>query len=171
MAILSVSAGVLRQYRPGVAGTAYGGIGPTQQLVDAYAMNTGRYPIAGYSVTGKPIVDEEAGYNLENELVKTDWEYPAKGWSTSDNYWIKAPNCIKTENRVSISRFSLAEIPGCTVKPKLLSLLLKVAMVIRRTIIRRADICVIASMIIIRILPVTTGEILLSQYSVWERFI
>ena len=29
----------------GLPGTAYGGVGPTQQQVDAYAMNNGRYPI------------------------------------------------------------------------------------------------------------------------------
>ena len=79
----------------GIAGTAYGGIGPTQQQVDAYAMNNGRYPILGYNASGKPIVDTDAGYSVENEFVKTDWEYPAKGWSTSDNYWIKAPNMYK----------------------------------------------------------------------------
>ena len=79
----------------GVGGTAWGGVGPTQQMVDAYAMNNGRYPITGYTADGNPIVDAEAGYNLEDEFVKTDWEYPAKGWSTSENYWIKAPNMYK----------------------------------------------------------------------------
>lgn len=45
-----------------VGGTAYGGIGPTQQLVDAYAMANGRYPIKGYRNDGTPIIDETSGY-------------------------------------------------------------------------------------------------------------
>ena len=38
----------------GLPGTAYGGVGPTQQQVDAYAMNNGRYPITGYEASGDP---------------------------------------------------------------------------------------------------------------------
>ena len=79
----------------GIAGTAYGGIGPTQQLVDAYAMNDGRYPIIGYNSQGMPKVDDESGYDVENEFAKSDWEYPASGWSSFDNYWINAPNMYK----------------------------------------------------------------------------
>ncbi len=45
------------------SGTAYGGWGPTQQQVDAYAMNNGRYPIEGYEKDGQPIIDEDSGYN------------------------------------------------------------------------------------------------------------
>lgn len=79
----------------GVGGTCWGGVGPTQQMVDAYAMENGRYPIIGYNMEGTPIVDADAGYNLAEELVKTDWEYPSKGWSYFNNYWIKAPNMYK----------------------------------------------------------------------------
>ena len=79
----------------GVAGTAYGGTGPTQQLVDAYAMNTGLYPITGYDSDYNPIADPKSGYDVSEELVKTDWEYPAKGWSLFDNYMIQAPNMYK----------------------------------------------------------------------------
>ena len=90
----------------GVGGTAWGGVGPTQKMVDAYAMDNGRYPIIGYNVEDTPIIDADAGYSLEEELVKTDWEYPAKGWSTSDNYWIKAPNMYKNrEPRFYITVF------------------------------------------------------------------
>ena len=39
-----------------------GGIGPTQQQVDAYAMANGRYPIKGYRNDGTPIIDETSGY-------------------------------------------------------------------------------------------------------------
>ena len=46
----------------GISGTAYGGVGPTQQQVDAYAMNNGRYPITGYNNDGSPVIDEESGY-------------------------------------------------------------------------------------------------------------
>lgn len=106
-------------------------------------MNNGRYPILGYNASGKPIVDTDAGYSVENEFVKTDWEYPAKGWSTSDNYWIKAPNMYKDrEPRFYITVF-LVVIIGCMVKPERPFLLLKVVMETSRLIIRRADIYVI----------------------------
>lgn len=45
-----------------VGGTAYGGCSPTQEMVDAYAMNTGVYPITGYEASGTPIVDPNSGY-------------------------------------------------------------------------------------------------------------
>ncbi|RGZ16356.1 RagB/SusD family nutrient uptake outer membrane protein, partial [Bacteroides caccae] len=79
----------------GLPGTAYGGVGPTQQQVDAYAMNNGRYPIKGYEASGDPIVDNASGYSKEEELQKSEWEYPAKGWSNSKNYNITAPNMYK----------------------------------------------------------------------------
>ena len=80
----------------GIAGTAYGGVGPTQQLVDAFAMSNGRYPITGYRESGTPVVDEDSGYDLDNELAESDWfEYPAKGWSSFDNYWITSRNMYK----------------------------------------------------------------------------
>ena len=44
-------------------GTAYGGWGPTQQQVDAYAMADGRYPITGYASDGSPVIDEKSGYS------------------------------------------------------------------------------------------------------------
>lgn len=74
---------------------AYGAIGPTQQLVDAYAMNSGRYPITGYTSSGAPIVDALSGYSAENELVKSSWNYPASGWSKFGNFDITAPNMYK----------------------------------------------------------------------------
>ena len=43
-------------------GTAYGGWGPTQSSVDAYAMAEGRYPITGYDRNGGPLVDSRSGY-------------------------------------------------------------------------------------------------------------
>lgn len=76
----------------GLAGTAYGGIGPTQQQVDAYAMNNGKYPITGYRKDGRPILDEESGY-AENEMEKTTWNYPA--WAGASEYSIEAPNMYK----------------------------------------------------------------------------
>lgn len=79
----------------GLPGTAYGGVGPTQQQVDAYAMNNGRYPIIGYEASGDPIIDNASGYSKEEELQKSDWKYPAKGWSNFKNYNITAPNMYK----------------------------------------------------------------------------
>lgn len=57
-------------------GTAYGGVSPTQQQVDAYAMNNGKYPVTGYNNDGAPIIDETSGYseegfsNMEHPLDK-----------------------------------------------------------------------------------------------------
>lgn len=89
----------------GVAGTAYGAIGPTQQQVDAYAMNNGRYPITGYTASGAPVIDEESGYP-ENEFVKSNWLYPASGWSSFGNFDINAPEMYKNrEPRFYVSVF------------------------------------------------------------------
>lgn len=79
----------------GVAGTAYGAVGPTQQQVDAYAMNNGRYPITGYDANGNPIVDNQSGYDAATEMQLSVWEYPATGWSKFTNYDIEAPNMYK----------------------------------------------------------------------------
>lgn len=70
----------------------YGGVGPTQQQVDAYAMKNGRYPISGYSKTGDPIIDAESGYP-ENEFDKTTWKYPE--WGGTKTYDLEAPNMYK----------------------------------------------------------------------------
>ena len=86
----------------GISGTAYGGVGPTQQQVDAYAMNNGRYPITGYNGTN-PVIDKRSGYS-ENELDKTTWEYPA--WGGAAAYDLTAPNMYKDrEPRFYISVF------------------------------------------------------------------
>ncbi|MDL2245105.1 RagB/SusD family nutrient uptake outer membrane protein [Parabacteroides sp. OttesenSCG-928-J18] len=37
----------------------------TQQQVDAYAMNNGKYPITGYTSAGRPLIDESSGYSEE----------------------------------------------------------------------------------------------------------
>lgn len=79
----------------GVAGTAYGAIGPTQQQVDAYAMSNGRYPITGYDLNGNPIVDNQSGYDATTETELSSWIYPAEGWSKIGNYNITAPNMYK----------------------------------------------------------------------------
>lgn len=78
----------------GVAGTAYGATGPTQQQVDAYAMSNGRYPITGYNNAGEPVIDRASGYDAK-ELEKSTWNYPAKGWSSHNNFDIEAPNMYK----------------------------------------------------------------------------
>lgn len=79
----------------GVAGTAYGAVGPTQALVDAYAMNTGWYPITGYEADGTPIVEPLSGYELASELEKSSWIYPSGGWSNKADFEIEAPNMYK----------------------------------------------------------------------------
>lgn len=77
----------------GVSG--YGGVGPTQQQVDAYAMKTGIYPITGYESDGTPIADPVSGYNVAAELELSTWNYPSSGWSLIGNYDVTAPNMYK----------------------------------------------------------------------------
>lgn len=89
-----------------IGGTAYGAVGPTQQQVDAYAMKNGRYPIVGYEADGAPVVDAESGYDVETELVKSNWTYPLNGWSTYSDFAITAPNMYKDrEPRFYVSVF------------------------------------------------------------------
>lgn len=86
----------------GISGTANGGVGPTQQQVDAYAMSNGRYPISGYSGTN-PVIDTQSGYS-EDEFEKTTWEYPA--WGGAAAYDLNAPNMYKDrEPRFYVSVF------------------------------------------------------------------
>lgn len=59
----------------GVGGTSYGGWGPTQQQVDAYAMANGLYPISGYSSDGTPVINEDSGYS-SNEFAKETFTNP-----------------------------------------------------------------------------------------------
>lgn len=88
----------------GVSGTAYGGVGPTQQQVDAYAMSNGHYPIIGYEKDGMPIIDETSGYPA-NELAKSRWTYPAWG-GDKNGYELEAPNMYKDrEPRFYVSVF------------------------------------------------------------------
>ena len=50
-------------------GTAYGGWGPTQSQVDAYAMAGGRYPVLRYEADGTPVTDTQSGY----PAVANEW--------------------------------------------------------------------------------------------------
>lgn len=85
----------------GVAGTAYGGVGPTQQQVDAFAMNNGKYPVTGYKSNGEPLIDETSGYSEEG---LSSWTYPA--WGGVKSYTQKMPNMYKNrEPRFYISVF------------------------------------------------------------------
>lgn len=54
----------------------WGGQGPTQQQVDAYAMKNGKYPINSYYSDGSPIIDENSGYPTD-ELTLSEMDYPA----------------------------------------------------------------------------------------------
>lgn len=86
----------------GISGTAYGGVGPTQQQVDAYAMNNGRYPITGYNGRN-PVIDKQSGYS-EDEFEKSTWTYPA--WGGAAAYELEAPNLYKDrEPRFYVSVF------------------------------------------------------------------
>ncbi len=63
---------------PKVGGTAYGGYGVTQKLVDAFAMADGRYPITGYvdNDPTQPIIDPDAGYS---ETGFSTYKHPIYG--------------------------------------------------------------------------------------------
>jgi len=63
---------------------AYGGWGPTQSSVDAYAMANGRYPISGYDALGNPIVDSQSGYPSADKEFST---------TTVSNPFLKALEC------------------------------------------------------------------------------
>ena len=60
----------------GLSGTAYGGWGPTQQQVDAYAMANGRYPITGYNSDGSPIIDAQSGYRSDEFTMQSMYANP-----------------------------------------------------------------------------------------------
>lgn len=82
---------------------AYGGVGPTQQQVDAYAMSNGRYPIKGYDEDGKPQIDKTSGYP-EDEFKMSTWTYPA--WGGTKAYSLEAPDMYKNrEPRFYVSVF------------------------------------------------------------------
>ncbi|MGM9737869.1 MAG: RagB/SusD family nutrient uptake outer membrane protein [Candidatus Cryptobacteroides sp.] len=72
--------GFLQRLYPSCWKDGWGGYGPTQKLVDSYAMSNGRYPITGYSDdtndrgTGLvPIIDETSGYV---ESGASEFEHP-----------------------------------------------------------------------------------------------
>ena len=56
--------------------TAYGGWGPTQQQVDAYAMANGRYPITGYDDEGSPEIDPDSGYRSDEFTMQQMYANP-----------------------------------------------------------------------------------------------
>lgn len=65
-----------------ISGTSYGGVGPTQKLVDAFAMADGRYPITGYEANDvrRPIIDPQSGYR-EDQFV-SNWKHPESDFPT-----------------------------------------------------------------------------------------
>ena len=57
-----------------VNGKGYGGVCPTQDLVDAFACKNGFYPVTGYAKNGKdPIIDTRSGYT---EAGYTSFKHP-----------------------------------------------------------------------------------------------
>lgn len=99
--------------------SGYGGVGPTQQQVDAYAMNNGRYPVTGYEEDGSPVIDDNSGYS-EDEFGMSTWKYPA--WGGTKAYDLEAPNMYKNrEPRFYVSVFFAGDYwhHGTTTKTKI----------------------------------------------------
>lgn len=67
----------------GVGGRAYGGVGVTQKLVDAFALESGRYPITGYEADGSPIIDAEAANQGYTESGFASFKHPILGATRS----------------------------------------------------------------------------------------
>ena len=78
--------------KKGGNGAAYGALGPSQQQVDAYAMDNGKYPITGYEIDGTPKVDENSGYseNGITEFANPFLEYLSKGDTYQAKYYKRA---------------------------------------------------------------------------------
>lgn len=63
----------------GVGGRAYGGVGVTQKLVDAFALENGVYPITGYYNDGQPIIDQRAVESGYTETGFAAFKHPILG--------------------------------------------------------------------------------------------
>ena len=72
---------------------AYGSYAPTQKLVDAFAMENGRYPITGYEGGDQtqPIIDPDAGYSESGFSTFTHPIYGDKLANTSAMYQNREP--------------------------------------------------------------------------------
>lgn len=74
----------------GVGNVSYGGVSPTQKMVDAYAMSDGHYPIVGYTDNGKtPVIDNPSGKILYSEGAFASFKNPADGNTYSANTMYK----------------------------------------------------------------------------------
>lgn len=64
MPFLEINAHMDKHATPNLIG-GWGGFGPTQEMVDMYAMDNGRYPIRGYKGANRlqPAIDPLSGYN------------------------------------------------------------------------------------------------------------
>lgn len=90
-------------------GTPYGAAAPTQQQVDAYAMDNGRFPITGYNADGSPIIDRGSKYPLTGELTLETWTYPA--WGGHATYTITAPAMFRNrEPRFYVNVFFSSQL-------------------------------------------------------------
>ena len=69
---------------------AYGSYGPTQKLVDAFAMANGRYPITGYTNgdQAQPIIDPESGYS---ETGFSTFTHPIYGDELKNTFMMYLP--------------------------------------------------------------------------------
>ncbi|MBK5722409.1 RagB/SusD family nutrient uptake outer membrane protein [Dysgonomonas sp. Marseille-P4677] len=67
-----------------------GGLGVSQELVDAFFMENGLSPITGYNTDGSPIINTESGYtetgfSTEDDLRKTKWIESKGSLDNSEN--------------------------------------------------------------------------------------
>lgn len=99
----------------GVGGpTSFGGISATQQMVDAYAMGNGIYPVEGYGSDGAPIfTSRNSGYS---ESGFTEFTHPIEGdQSRTFNMYIKREPRFYSHIFWNGAKW----VNGCTSKPDL----------------------------------------------------
>lgn len=76
---VSVEAGNWQKHCATSAQNGYGGLGVTQEYVDAFFMNNGLPAILGYNGDGSPIINTESGYvdngfSKSDQLAEVKWE-------------------------------------------------------------------------------------------------
>jgi hypothetical protein len=99
--IANASDYLVRCAPPRVVKQGFGGFCPSLKLVDTYPMSSsGRYPVTGYMVDGRPIIDPLSGYS--DDGFTNNWFHPIENHTS-----IKAHNsCVGRDARFYASVFA-----------------------------------------------------------------